>query len=145
MIQYIDLLIYRIYETEDHQLSRMSHMKRFFDDYEFSVFGYGLNTTSFIKNDGWTFWYYDMPSIIHLVNDLGLVPVVFIATAFLFLFNFLMKKKDQDAILILLSALILSITSSNPTTPANTGFYITFIGLFTIINKYLFTYRYSKI
>ena len=78
-----------------------------------------------------------MPSIIHFLNDFGIVPTVFLSVLFLALFTFLLKRKDKSSLLLLGTIVVLSITSSNPITPANPGFYITVASLFTILNKYI--------
>jgi hypothetical protein len=131
------LIIQRFISGETAYMSRTFFIKQFLDDYDLSPWGNGLNSTAFMKNDGSETYYNDMSSIIHILNDLGLFFGILIIIFFIYLLVIIYIRKDHDSLLFMAVVGILSVASSNITTPANISFYITWIGLFTIFNKYI--------
>ena len=80
--------------------------------------------------------YNDMPAFVHLFNDLGLIPLIVIFLTYLIFMIFLYKKGDNDSIKMMLVIAVLCLISSNPIAPANAGFYLVWMGIFSIMNKY---------
>ena len=99
-------------------------MKTFFENYDYTLFGNGLNTTAFLKQDNMAHSYNDMPAFVHLFNDIGLIPSIVIFLAYLFFMIFLYKKRDNDSLKMMLVIAALCLISSNPVAPANAGFFI---------------------
>jgi len=131
------LIFQRFISGESAHLSRTNIIKQFFENYDLTLWGNGLNTTAFMKHDGTETLYNDMPSIIHILNDLGLFSFILIIIFIIYLLIIIYKRKDYDSLLFMAVFGILSAGSSNTSTPANIGFYITWIGLFIIFNKYI--------
>ena len=74
----LDGFYYRLYQVEDRDNSRTGFMKTFFENYDYTLFGNGLNTTAFLKQDNMAHSYNDMPAFVHLFNDIGLIPSIVI-------------------------------------------------------------------
>ena len=56
---------------------------------------------------------------------------------------FLYKKRDNDSLKMMLVIVALCLISSNPVAPANAGFYLVWMGIFSILNKYKYQlYKY---
>jgi hypothetical protein len=136
---------YRIFAVEDLDNSRTGIMKSFFEDYEFTLFGNGLNTTAYLKKDNMAHEYNDMPSVIHILNDFGLVPLILFSILYFVLMVFLYKKGDSNSMKMMLVFAVLAIISSNPVTPANAGFYLVWMGIFSIMNKYKYIFHQNPI
>jgi hypothetical protein len=136
---------YRIFDVEDRPNSRTGIMKLFLEDYEFTLFGNGLGTTSYLKKDNMAHSYNDMPSVIHILNDFGLVPLILFSILYFVVMVFLYKKGDSNSMKMMLVFATLAIISSNPVTPANAGFYLVWMGIFSIMNKYKYIFHQNPI
>jgi len=136
---------YRFYLVEDRYNSRTGIMKTFFEDYDFTLFGNGLNTTAYLKKDNMAHAYNDMPSVVHILNDYGLVPLIIFFILYFVVMVFLYKKGDNNSMKMMLVFASISIVSSNPVTPANPGFYLVWMGIFSIMNKYKYLFHQKPI
>jgi hypothetical protein len=137
----VNRMLNRLYSTELQDNSRTGIMKQFFDSYDITLFGNGLNTTSHLKNDGGAHGYFDMPAVIHVLNDFGIVPLILFSILFFVVMVYLYRRGDNHSMKMMLVFAALSIVSSNPVTPANAGFYLVWMGLFSIMNKYKFIFH----
>jgi len=141
----VSRMLYRLSTTEESPGSRTGIMKKFFDGYDITLFGNGLNTTSHLKNDGNANEYFDMPSVIHILNDFGIVPLIIFSILFFVVMVFLYRRDDNNSMKMMLVFASLSIVSSNPVTPANPGFYLVWMGIFSIMNKYKYLFHQKPI
>jgi hypothetical protein len=137
----VNRMLDRLYSTELQGNSRTGIMKQFFDSYDITLFGNGLNTTSHLNNDGGAHGYFDMPAVIHVLNDFGIVPLILFSILFFVVMVYLYRRGDNNSMKMMLVFAALSIVSSNPVTPANSGFYLVWMGIFSIMNKYEYIFH----
>ena len=137
----LERILYRLSSTEQKGNSRTGIMKQFFDGYDITLFGNGLSTTPYLKNDGMTRQYFDMPAVIHILNDFGIVPLILFSILFFVTMVYLYRRGDNNSMKMMLVFAALSIVSSNPVTPANSGFYLVWMGIYSIMNKYQYLFN----